>query len=177
MHHSQAIEMVDLLLTRASSKNLRTLAKRMSISQIDEIEFMKQWLRERNQAVPNVRSSQGMGGMSMSRTASSADAPLMPGMLTPTQMRELAKAFGSAFDQLFLTGMIQHHTGALAMVDQLFAVGSGQDSLIFDLATDIDNTQKAEIEIMTEMLSKGAPKRAVQLPASFPSVPRIKSNK
>jgi uncharacterized protein (DUF305 family) len=159
MHHTQAVEMVDLLLTRHSSKDLLNLAKRMSISQIDEIEFMRQWLRDHNQPVP-ARNGQGMSGMSMSRTGPSGDAALMPGMLTPNQMRELAKSFGPAFDQLFLTGMIQHHTGALDMVDHLFAAGAGQDGLIFDMATDIENSQRAEIDIMTNMLSKMAPKKS-----------------
>ena len=74
---------------------------------------------------------------------------LMPGMLTPEQMKALAKASGRQFDRLFLTGMIQHHTGALIMVEDLFdTAGAGQDNVLFDFATDIDNTQRAEIEIM-----------------------------
>jgi uncharacterized protein (DUF305 family) len=164
MHHSQAIEMVDLLLTRTSNKDLLTLAKRMSISQIDEIEFMRQWLREHNQPAPPRGSSLSMSSMGMSKPGSSGrgDVPAMPGMLTPNQMRALARAFGPAFDQLFLNGMIQHHTGALDMVDNLFAAGAGQDGLIFDMATDIENTQSAEIEIMKKMLApKPAPRKAV----------------
>jgi uncharacterized protein (DUF305 family) len=76
-------------------------------------------------------------------------------MLTPEQMAALAKAKGAEFDRLFLTGMIQHHTGALTMVDDLFQVpGAGQDAVLFDFATDIDNTQTAEIKIMRGMLQK-----------------------
>ena len=45
---------------------------------------------------------------------------LMPGMLTPKQMAALGKASGAEFDRLFLTGMIQHHNGALIMVKELF---------------------------------------------------------
>ena len=81
--------------------------------------------------------------------------PLMPGMLTPQQMKALEQARGSAFDHLFLTGMIQHHTGALVMVQDLFDTpGAGQDAILFDFATDIDNTQRAEIQIMQNMLLK-----------------------
>jgi uncharacterized protein (DUF305 family) len=81
--------------------------------------------------------------------------PLMPGMLTPPQMKALAKASGPAFDHLFLTGMIQHHTGALIMVEDLFdTAGAGQDNVLYDFATDIDNTQRAEIEIMKSMLKE-----------------------
>ena len=74
-------------------------------------------------------------------------------MLTKAQMKALAKATGPAFDHLFLTGMIQHHTGALIMVQELFDTpGAGQDNVLFDFATDVDNTQRAEIEIMQGML-------------------------
>ena len=81
--------------------------------------------------------------------------PLMPGMLTPQQMKALEQARGPVFDHLFLTGMIQHHNGALVMVQDLFDTpGAGQDAILFDFATDIDNTQRAEIQIMQNMLLK-----------------------
>jgi uncharacterized protein (DUF305 family) len=80
---------------------------------------------------------------------------LMPGMLTAEQMEALRKAKGAEFDQLFLTGMIQHHNGALIMVKDLFdTAGAGQDADLFDFATDADNTQRAEIRIMQAMLEK-----------------------
>jgi uncharacterized protein (DUF305 family) len=54
-----------------------------------------------------------------------------------------------------LTGMIQHHHGALIMVKDLFnTAGAGQDADIFNFATDADNTQRAEIKIMQAMLEK-----------------------
>ena len=69
--------------------------------------------------------------------------------------KDLAKATGSSFDRLFLTGMIQHHTGALIMVEDLFDTpGAGQDNVLFDFATDVDNTQRAEIVIMQDMLKE-----------------------
>jgi uncharacterized protein (DUF305 family) len=80
---------------------------------------------------------------------------MMPGMLTTKQMHELEQAKGAQFDHLFLTGMIQHHKGALTMVQDLFDTpGAGQDAVLFDFATDVDNTQSAEIRIMQGMLSK-----------------------
>ena len=79
----------------------------------------------------------------------------MPGMLTAAQMDALRKASGSKFDHLFLTGMIQHHTGALIMVRELFAnPGAGQDPFLFDFANDVDNTQTAEIDIMQHLLKE-----------------------
>ena len=84
--------------------------------------------------------------------------PLMPGMLTPAQMDALRRAKGQEFDHLFLSGMIQHHNGALTMVKNLFnSAGAGQDAELFDFATDADNTQRAEIRIMESMLKKDTP--------------------
>jgi uncharacterized protein (DUF305 family) len=51
--------------------------------------------------------------------------------------------------------MIQHHTGALTMVDDLFkTAGAGQDSELFNFATDVDSGQRAEIRIMETMLGE-----------------------
>jgi uncharacterized protein (DUF305 family) len=81
--------------------------------------------------------------------------PPMPGMLTPEQMEALRHATGAKFDHLFLAGMIQHHTGALTMVHELFnSPGAGQDADLFNFATDVDNTQRAEINIMQNLLLK-----------------------
>ena len=78
---------------------------------------------------------------------------LMPGMLTSKQMDALRKAKGAEFDRLFLTGMIQHHNGALVMVKELFdTAGAGQDAELFNFATDVDSGQRAEIRIMQNML-------------------------
>jgi uncharacterized protein (DUF305 family) len=80
---------------------------------------------------------------------------LMPGMLTPKQMAALRAAKGAEFDRLFLAGMIQHHNGALVMVKELFdTAGAGQDSEIFNFATDVDSGQRAEIKRMQEMLGQ-----------------------
>ena len=80
---------------------------------------------------------------------------LMPGMLTPEQMEALRNAKGAEFDKLFLTGMIQHHNGALIMVKDLFdTAGAGQDAELFNFATDVDSGQRAEIRIMQSMLDK-----------------------
>jgi len=157
VHHSQAVEMTELLRKHSTYKALQLMGKRITISQSDEIEYMKQWLRERGQpesaAGGHMHHMAGMDMAAMMKSMKAGDMALMPGMLSPNQMKALAKAKGPAFDRLFLTGMIQHHTGALDMVGDLFAVpGAGQDSVLFDFATDIDNTQTAEINIMRNML-------------------------
>jgi len=164
MHHSQAVEMTDLLRTRTRNRDLQALGKRISISQSDEMKSMKQWLEDRGlPATMEHGHMEHMGDMkTMDHTnhanmnhANMDAMPLMPGMLSPQQMKALEQATGPVFDHLFLTGMIQHHTGALVMVQDLFNTpGAGQDAVLFDFATDVDNTQRAEIEIMRGMLLK-----------------------
>jgi uncharacterized protein (DUF305 family) len=161
MHHSQAVEMTDLLRKKSHNKALQELGKRISISQTDEMQYMKQWLEDRGKPVAaaqdHMAQMAGMAHMDHSSMGhmNMSSMPMMPGMLTPQQMQALAKATGSAFDHLFLTGMIQHHTGALVMVQDLFDTpGAGQDAVLFDFATDVDNTQRAEINIMHGMLEK-----------------------
>jgi uncharacterized protein (DUF305 family) len=150
MHHSQAVEMVALLRTRAKSPELKALGEKITLSQSDEIRFMKDWLVTRGKSTTMQMDHSHMTAEQMKNMDM-----LMPGMLTPQQMDELAKAKGAKFDHLFLTGMIQHHGGALTMVDDLMRTpGAGQDPVLFDFATDIDNTQRAEIKIMQAMLDK-----------------------
>src|ERR1700677_4582880 len=151
MHHEQAVEMTALIASHTENKDVRSLGERISSSQSDEIKFMQRWLAARGEAV-SMAMPAGMAGMNMSSPKAMA---LMPGMLTAEQMEALRKAKGAEFDQLFLTGMIQHHNGALIMVKDLFdTAGAGQDADLFDFATDADNTQRAEIRIMQGMLEK-----------------------
>ncbi len=149
MHHSQAVEMTALIASHTDNKELQSLGARISSSQQDEIRFMKRWLAARGEPV-----SMAMPGMP-EMDINGKPMALMPGMLTPKQMDALDKARGAEFDRLFLTGMIQHHNGALIMVKDLFdTAGAGQDAEIFDFANDADNTQRSEIKIMQTMLEK-----------------------
>jgi uncharacterized protein (DUF305 family) len=145
MHHAQAVEMTALIESRTENQELRLLGAKISSSQSDEIKFMKRWLAARGE-----RTS-----MAMPAGHSPHHSMLMPGMLTPGQMEALRNAKSAEFDRLFLTGMIQHHNGALIMVKDLFDTpGAGQDADIFNFATDADNTQRAEIKVMQGMLEK-----------------------
>lgn len=162
LHHAQAVEMTALIPSHTQNKDLRALGARISSSQSDEIKFMKRWLAARGESVPNANATamtMDMPGMDMSGAGNSHQAmALMPGMLTPQQMEALRKAKGAEFDRLFLSGMIQHHNGALTMVHDLFdTAGAGQDAELFDFATDADNTQRAEIKMMETMLEKVTP--------------------
>ena len=152
MHHAQAVEMTALISSHTKNKDLETLGARISVSQTDEINFMRRWLTARRE--PASMSMPGMPGMDQS----GQPMALMPGMLTPEQMEALRKAKNDEFDHLFLTGMIQHHNGALTMVKDLFdTAGAGQDAELFNFATDVDTGQRAEIRIMQGMLEKNHP--------------------
>jgi uncharacterized protein (DUF305 family) len=149
MHHGQAVEMTALIPSHTENKDVRSLGARISLSQTDEMRFMKRWLLARGES-----TSMAMPGMPNMDKGGNA-MPMMPGMLTPAQMDALRQATGAEFDRLFLTGMIQHHGGALVMVRELFDTpGAGQDAELFDFATDVDNSQRAEIKIMQGMLKE-----------------------
>lgn len=154
MHHAQAVEMTALIESHTTNQELRLLGARISHSQTEEINFMKRWLAVRGE--PLAQPMPDMPNMDKSMDMSSHQM-LMPGMLTAKQMDALKKAKGKEFDSLFLTGMIQHHTGALIMVKDLFdTAGAGQDADLFNFATDVDSGQRAEIRIMQRMLETGA---------------------
>jgi uncharacterized protein (DUF305 family) len=148
MHHAQAVEMTALIDSHTKNKELRTLGARISRSQADEIKFMQRWLATRGE--PTAPPMHHMPGMDMS-----SHSMMMPGMLTPKQMEALRNAKDGEFDRLFLEGMIQHHTGALTMVKDLFdTAGAGQDAELFNFTTEVDSGQRAEIRIMQTMLGE-----------------------
>jgi uncharacterized protein (DUF305 family) len=154
MHHLQAMEMTALISSHTGNQGLRSLGARISRSQSDEIQLMKSWLSARGESASITMPMPAIQGMAMPGPPMAA----MPGMLTPKQMEALRSAKGCGFDHLFLTGMIQHHNGALTMVKDLFnTAGAGQDAELFNFATDVDNTQRAEIKIMQTMLETNNP--------------------
>ena len=142
-HHAQAVEMTALLATRTESDEMRKLARRIEVSQTDEMAMMKDWLTARGQPLPDPHAHHA------------GDSALMPGMLTAAEMQRLAAAKGAEFDRLFLQGMIKHHGGALTMVQELFATpGGGQEAEIFAFASDVDADQRMEIDRMFGMLKE-----------------------
>jgi len=139
-HHAQAIEMAGLAPIRAESSALRTLAARIINAQADEIALMELWLRDRGQPVPE--------------RGAEAHAAHLPGMLTAAELEELERSTGRTFDRLFLTYMIRHHEGAVAMVEELLAAErSVQDPATFELASDIHVDQSTEITRMQQLLT------------------------
>jgi uncharacterized protein (DUF305 family) len=118
---------------------------------------MRRWLADRGQPVPDAPASGATGTHGTAHASHGAHAAQqapMPGMLSEAQLRQLDQARGAEFDRLFLTFMIQHHRGAVAMVEQLFGTyGAGQDETVFKFASDVNVDQTTEIARMQRMLA------------------------
>jgi uncharacterized protein (DUF305 family) len=154
MHHAQAVLIAGWAPSHGAGASLRVLCERIVVAQQDEIALMQRWLRERHETVPPADSQgHGMPGMH--------HATLMPGMLTPAQLAQLDSARGPEFDRLFLTFMIQHHRGAITMVEQLLRTqGAAQDGQVFRFAADVNVDQTTEIDRMNRMLDAMSPGEA-----------------
>ena len=161
-HHTQALVMAGWAPGNGASPAVLTLAARIINAQRDEIALMQTWLRDRDQPVPAVPApgdtamKHDMAGMTHDMPGMKHDmgGMRMPGMLTDAQLAELKAARGPDFDRLFLTYMIQHHKGAVVMVNELFRTdGAGQDELAFKFASDVQVDQSTEIARMERMLA------------------------
>lgn len=138
VHHDQAVLMAGWSAdpAREASPAIRGLSERIVVAQQDESAMARRWLEERHER--------------------EMDHPMMmPGMLSQDQLTQLQRARGVSYDRLFLTFMIQHHQGALAMVDQLLGTpGAAQDGLVFRFAADVHADQTTEIARMQRMLAE-----------------------
>jgi uncharacterized protein (DUF305 family) len=147
-HHAQAVKMAGWAESHGAGKSLQIFCGRIAMAQAAEIGIMQSWLKDRNQPIPEADArgmKMQMGGMTHYMS--------MPGMLTEAQMAQLDSARGVNFDRLFLTFMIQHHRGAISMVDSLFNTpGAGQDEIVFKFANDVQADQHTEIDRMEQML-------------------------
>jgi uncharacterized protein (DUF305 family) len=152
-HHAQAVVMAGWAPSHGASQSVRALCERIVVAQTDEIALMQRWLRERRETVPAADPK----GLKMTMNGVE-HVMLMPGMLSEAQMTELDQSRGTDFDRLFLTYMIQHHLGAITMVNDLFgSSGAGQDEVVFKFASDVYADQSTEIDRMTKMLSALTP--------------------
>ena len=155
-HHAQAKEMSALAEGRSNNDMVLAVAQRITLSQDDEIGMMQGWLEERDIDVPDQMAHHRDG------------FEMMPGMLRAEQMAELEDSAGAAFDRLYLEGMIQHHQGALDMVEELLdQQGSAQDPLLYEFTSDVTSDQTSEIERMDIVLASLNPDPRVGLAAGF----------
>ncbi|MDQ8163704.1 MAG: DUF305 domain-containing protein [Gemmatimonadota bacterium] len=162
-HHAQAVTMSSFAVANGAGPEVKVLAGRISVAQTDEIAFMKTWLSRRKQAVPagdmaDMAHAHHAGMDMATMGGNAAGSGMMPGMLSPAQMDTLQAAKGPAFDWYFLTFMIQHHRGAISMVDELMAAkGAANDDDVFKFVSDVVADQSTEIDRM-ELLLKSRPR-------------------
>ncbi|MCB1669796.1 MAG: DUF305 domain-containing protein [Pseudomonadales bacterium] len=155
-HHTQAMEMSALAPSRSSREEVQLLADRINLSQQDEIDMMQGWLEDRGLQAPTTEAHHA------------PDFELMPGMVSPEQFAELEQSSGPQFDRLYLQYMIEHHNGALEMVENLLdQYGSAQDPVLYAFASDVTADQSAEIERMDTLLASFSPDPRVGLAAGF----------
>ena len=139
-HHSQALVMSRMAESHGANPQVLKLSNKIDQSQVPEIRIMQSWLKRNNQFAPDTSSWHDM---------------MMTGMLTAAQLKELDAAKGIEFDRAYLRLMIQHHAGALKMVDDLFnAPMAGQDVDVSVFANDVVTAQTAEIGIMQRLLTQ-----------------------
>jgi uncharacterized protein (DUF305 family) len=137
-HHQQAVVMTEWVPDRTQSTSLRLMARRIEVSQGDEMNLMRNWLKKRG-VDPNDHSHRHKP---------------MPGMVNSRQLAKLKAAKGVKFDRLFLRYMTQHHQGALTMVQQLVDKGGGGESEIGQFILHVDSDQSIEIQRMAELADK-----------------------
>ena len=145
-HHAQAVMIAGWAPTHSASPAVRTLCERIVAGQTDEIALLSRWLADRHEVVPHPEPEHMMmAGMDSTH--------LMPGMLTAEQLEQLDRARGPDFDHWFLRLMIQHHQGAITMVNQLFAASGGEEEPVYKISTSVFADQTTEIERMQRMLA------------------------
>ena len=145
-HHAQAILIAGWARSHGAGPSVQTLCDRIVASQKDEIALLSRWLATRHEAVPNPESGHAM-------MPEMDSTHMMPGMLSTEQLAQLDRAKGPDFDATFLRFMIQHHQGAITMVNQLFAAGGGEENPVYKMATGVFADQTTEIERMQRMLA------------------------
>lgn len=145
-HHAQALLMAGWAQSHGAGPSVQTLADRIVASQTDEIHLLSRWLADRHEPVPHPEPEHMMmAGMDATH--------MMPGMLSADQLAQLDSARGPGFDELFLRFMIQHHEGAITMVNDLFATGAGEENPVYKMASSVFADQTTEIERMQRMLA------------------------
>jgi uncharacterized protein (DUF305 family) len=145
-HHEQAVVMARMAEMHASRPEVKNLARKIESAQGPEIATMKGWLQDWGK---DESSGDSMGGRHHGSKDSGMDN--MPGMMSKDDMSGLEKATGARFDQMFLTMMIAHHTGAIEMARTEQSKGKDADARA--LSKQIETAQTIEIAEMKKMLT------------------------
>lgn len=132
-HHQQAVDMGTLAETRAKDPEVKALAAQIKGEQAPEIQQMKAWL---DKAGAGMMMGHDMG---------------MGGMLSDSDMAALTSAKGAAFDRLYVSGMIGHHEGAIAMAKMVIGSSNAEAKA---LGAAIVESQTKQIETLKKILAR-----------------------
>jgi uncharacterized protein (DUF305 family) len=149
-HHAQAVEMAILVRDRSTDEELRTVAYDILTSQQHQAGQMYGWLVQ--WGLPQTGSEAPMAWVSGEHgDAHARPDGTMPGMATPAQLDELEALTGVEAERLFLTLMIAHHEGGVAMADA--AIADARTTEVRTLASAISSAQTSEIALLERMLA------------------------
>lgn len=142
-HHAQAIQMANFTIGRDGlDPRIAELAEEIRLSQTAEIDEMAGFLRSWGEEVPETGFATG-DSHSHDDEMVGGDHADMPGMMSAAEMEELAAAQGDAFAGQWMRMMIEHHEGALTMIDELQA--DGEHEGLRGLAEQMEADQRTEI--------------------------------
>lgn len=157
-HHSQAIEMSDMLLAKEGiPEEVTALAEQIKAAQGPEITQLESWLEQwgeptempetGNNDMPGMDEGmdEGMDGME------GMEGMQMEGMMSEEDMQALSDAQGTDAARLFLEQMIAHHEGAIDMAQTEIEDGQFPDAV--EMARTIVDTQQQEIDTMRQLLT------------------------
>ena len=137
-HHEQAIEMADIALDPlvGASDSVKAIATRIKNAQDSEVTKMKAFLTSWKERL----------------TGDSSDhhSDQMSGMLSAEDIKKLSSLRGAEFDREWMTGMIEHHEGAIEMAKDVLK--DGKDSAVKALANLVATVQDSEILEMKKLL-------------------------
>ncbi|MFX1759847.1 DUF305 domain-containing protein [Rhodococcus sp. As11] len=152
-HHSQAIEMSDMLLAKENiPAEVIALAEQIKAAQGPEIEQLESWLEQWGEPTEMPETSNNdMPGMDMNEGMDGMEGMQMEGMMSEEDMQALADAQGIDAARLFLEQMIAHHEGAVDMAQTEIEDGQFPDAVV--MARTIVDTQQQEIDTMRELLT------------------------
>ncbi len=148
-HHSQAVEMALLVRDRTDDDEVRTLAYDILTSQQQQAGQMYGWLVQWGLPQTGSRAPMAWVGAAHATDHAGSNEP-MPGMATAGELAELQAASGVAAERLFLSLMIDHHTGGVAMAQA--AVADARTPEVTSLAAAIAASQASEIELLEQLL-------------------------
>ena len=137
-HHEQAVEMSDMMTGRIVSEATAVLAEQIRASQTAEVSLMQGFLAD--------------WGVELDPHAGhSGDHSMGEGMMSDEQLDKLMSTNGVDFERMWLTMMLEHHRGAVAMANTVLS--GGRDPRVRSLAEGIIAAQQAEIAQIEALLA------------------------